>query len=87
MTAPEPIFRDPPSTPRARGVSKWHRTVQSLKARPAEWALIATRPSDQSARNMASNIRRGFGVWAPIGAYEATARGCGVYARFIGGQP
>lgn len=69
------------------------RTVAMLQARPGEWARIGTYPSNHTARQTASLIRRGRrACYAPAGAYEAeqhpASDGSGawrVYARYVGG--
>lgn len=79
-------FCDPPFNPKAKGNSKWHEVVLALRERPGEWAKIATRGTKESARNFASEIRRGSGNFRPAGAFEAVARDGQVWARYVGGS-
>lgn len=50
---------------------------------PNRWAIIATRPSAQSAWNVVSQLRSGR-VKRPEGRWEFESRGLDVYATYIG---
>lgn len=55
-----------------------------LRANPLRWAKILTCRSATVAASQANNIRRGkLRAFGPAGTFEAAARDCDVYARFL----
>ena len=88
MTALE--FRDPPPPKKAR--RNWQKIADQLKANPGRWAVVASGPRRSSVANIASRINRNeYGVFSPVGAYEAVVRESEktpgrfeAYAQFVG---
>jgi hypothetical protein len=66
--------------------SVWYQAeAAELRANPERWALFTTRKSPVQARNVAARIRTGvLGAFRPAGTFEARARDCDVYARYVG---
>lgn len=66
--------------------------VDQLRARPQEWAHIATRANISAAGELARRIKRGGTVaFQPASAFEAVSRTVDgeyrVYARYVGTTP
>ncbi|KZM72286.1 hypothetical protein [Nocardia terpenica] len=58
--------------------------AELLRANPLRWAKIMTCHSATVAASQANNIRRGkLRAFTPSGTFEAAARDCDVYARYI----
>lgn len=85
----EPQFMAPPD-PRKQ-FSEWAPTVEALKARSGEWAIILDGDDDgMEAERLASRIRNRRGVWGGE-TWEVTVRKVGprgnrgyrVYARHV----
>lgn len=56
-----------------------------LRARPREWAKIATYPRRGNAYSVAADIRAGtLKSFRPAGTFEAVGRGGDVWARYVG---
>jgi hypothetical protein len=56
----------------------------ALKSKPGEWAVVDRDfASEESAKNMASNVRRGGVKAMPKGKYEAVSHGTKVWCRYI----
>jgi len=72
----------PPAVPK----SNLHAPkAAAMRERPGEWGEVGTYGSESSAASMARTIRTGqVAAWKPAGAFEATSRGCVVYARYVG---
>lgn len=65
----------------------WVDVATSLRARPGEWAKIATKPNPAAAHMMANHISNGvLKAFRPPGEFEATSRGCDTWARYVGEQ-
>ena len=63
--------------------------VATLRARPGEWAIVATYSAPGTASSMATSIKSGrLAVYRPGGSFEAITRKVDgevrVYARFVG---
>jgi hypothetical protein len=69
----------------ARG-GVWVPVFEALRAKPGEWAKIRTGKNYSSVRNMAQYIRTGNYVGSVAGEFEATTRGCDLWARYVGGD-
>ena len=70
------------------GSLKWAAEAAELRSSPKRWALLAELASPARARAMAAHIRRGeLRQFRPAGSFEATQRGCKVYARYVGDEP
>ena len=80
-------WEEPP--PAARGPLGYEETAQQLKAKPGQWAIVATFPRRSNAGTLSHNIRIGrTAAWQPAGDFEAVSRKVGeevrVYARYLG---
>lgn len=75
-------FRDPPKV-NSESIGLWVQTLAPLIDHPERWAVIATRDSITSARNLAANLRNGR-VRRPEGRWEFRQRGAEVFARYLG---
>jgi hypothetical protein len=83
MTAPIE-FGELPASARAP-IGEGVRIAAALRARPGEWARVKVYGSPGSARVYAHQINHGgTEPFRPAGAFEATTRGCDVWARFVG---
>lgn len=83
MTSPIEFGELPADTRRS---GNWVDIAAQLRARPGEWAKIRTFPSKGSAGASATHIKKGtYEAMRPAGAFDATSRGCDVWARYIGG--
>jgi hypothetical protein len=61
--------------------------IRALKENPGQWARIPRDfKSEDSAKNAATNMRRGIGSFAPRGSFEAVSKGAVVWARIVGGE-
>jgi hypothetical protein len=60
--------------------------ARALRDKPQAWAKLPAEPKTEgSAKNLASNIRRGeMKGFAPRGAYETAVAGLEVYVRYVG---
>lgn len=77
-------WRDPPgsrSVSRDQLVREQRRNqLEAIRKEPGRWDLCATLGTAGSANNFAIRVRRGyFGK-----GFEATARSCDVYVRYVG---
>ena len=91
MTANEPLvtWADPPLITKGRYSTRWREVAKQLRARPNEWAMVASAAPPSTA----SHIRTGkLAAFSPAGHFEATARRGPdlpanrriVYARYVG---
>lgn len=82
------VWKQPPPSTR----TDWAAIDAQLRERPGEWALVATRDTEQKAGQLMSELRvgksQGYGkqrtVRLEVGAFEVERRGLDVYARFVG---
>lgn len=79
-------FGDLPPTGGSRLGSKvWLAEASELRAHRGAWALLTTRTNRRASGVMAAQIRAGrYLNFSPAGAFQATARGCDVWARYVG---
>lgn len=83
MTKEEMVWEDPPpaNPPHNLHAPKAHE----MREKPGVWGIVGTYGSSSSATSMARTIRAGgTNAWKPAGAFEATARGNRVYAKYVG---
>lgn len=77
-------FENPPADRRGRHGKDWDAVADALRARPGEWALVATTSPSLSAE--IKNGRRA--AFRPPGAFESTVRKNGkkhdIYVRYVG---
>lgn len=66
---PNIVWQDPPPDGRAR--NNWTAVAAALRARPGEWALVASGASSSLATQIRSGRRVAFG---PAGSFEAVSR-------------
>jgi len=82
-------WKEPPAA--APRQTNWAEVDRELRAKPGEWALVATKPNEKVAGHLATKLRCGYSregqprTWhlEPC-AFEIERRGCDVYARFVG---
>lgn len=73
--------------PDGRGERWSQAAAAALRERPGEWALVHTMESTNNAGSTAGKIRKGMlRDWQPFGAFEAVARGCDIWARYVGAR-
>lgn len=73
-----------PQSLRGFSISPW---AAALKERPGEWAKIQTYSNAGTASKAANNIRKGIvSAYRPAGSFEATIRGCDLWARYVGDE-
>jgi hypothetical protein len=80
-------WQDVPPTDRSHNGRpiKWQKEAAELRANPKRWALLTTAVSRPRAAQTALRIRNGVSrAFGPAGTFEAAARGCDVYARYVG---
>lgn len=65
--APNIVWQDPP----ADGRSRWAEVANALRARPGQWALVASGASSSLATQIRSGRRVAF---RPARSFEATSR-------------
>lgn len=58
----------------------------ALRERPNEWAKVLVKRTAKTATGFAGNVRRGSFDAFPRGEFEAAARGCDAWMRYVGGQ-
>jgi hypothetical protein len=67
---------------------RWQDEADKLRAAPGQWALLVHKPTRSAAANMQQSIRNGApAAFRPKGTFEATARGCDVWVRYVGDAP
>lgn len=78
-------WEDPPPKD---GRHDWPAIVKMLKARPGEWAMVATYLRATVAAATARNVRDGKYWGIEAGVIEAVSRTvhgeCRIYARYVG---
>lgn len=67
--APNIVWQDPP--PDGRTVTNWNAVAAALRARPGEWALVASGVSSSLATQIRSGRRVAF---RPARSFDATSR-------------
>jgi hypothetical protein len=82
------VFQEPPTD--RRSALNYPKIADALRARPGEWALIAT---SIGASEIAQRIKRGSARGFAAGEFETTTRktadggvGRDVYVRYVGGD-
>lgn len=68
-----------------RDPNAWQNEAAELKARPGQWARVATKQTTSSAGTLASRIKEGqIRAFIPAGHFQAVIRGMDVWARYVG---
>jgi hypothetical protein len=66
---------------------RWTEEAAQLRENPKRWAVVYTKPTPTGAAQMANHVRTGtLRAFRPAGSFEAAARGCEVYVRYIGAE-
>lgn len=82
----EIVFEEPPLDGRRKANRDHAAVTRALRERPGEWARVFTCDTAASAGDTTWQINHGHLLpYRPKGAFEATARGKTVYARYVGG--
>ena len=66
-----------------RCTTDWEPIAAALRERPGQWAKVTTLATLPAARSCAHHIRLGRNSCFQHG-FEAHARGCDVWARYVG---
>ena len=79
-------WEEPPTKKVVNREGPMQELAHALKQNPGKWAFLGQRSS-----SVAYNIRKGYGAFAPAGAFEATTRNsdknrADIYVRFVGEQ-
>ncbi len=72
MNPMTPVFMDPPAKFGSANDAAWLPTMDALKERPGEWAVICE-ATYSTTGNLAARIKARRGVWAE-GRFEVTTR-------------
>ncbi|RDI65705.1 hypothetical protein DFR76_10520 [Nocardia pseudobrasiliensis] len=74
----------PPRTATGGRPHAYAAEAATLRTNPYKWGRILTAGNPAVAASQANNIRRGkLRSFEPAGAFEAAARGCDVWARYL----
>ena len=77
----EPPVSGPSNNPQQR----YADVVADLRANPGKWAKLEPRDTEQAARSLQANIRKGrLASFTPEGAFDARYQGVNVWVCFIG---